>query len=91
MGHVGKAIITANATTCCGFLVLTFSTTEFLQNFALVNSLAIFLVTVSVLTFLPALITLFQMEGKTGDDHMKKLPLLALIAKMSYPKPIKRR
>ncbi len=62
MGHVGKAIITANATTCCGFLVLTFSTTEFLRNFALVNSLAIFLVTISVLTFLPALITLFQMD-----------------------------
>ena len=69
MGHVGKAIITANATTCCGFLVLTFSTTEFLQNFALVNSLAIFLVTVSVLTFLPALITLFQMEEKTGKNR----------------------
>ena len=62
MGHVGKAIITANATTCCGFLVLTFSTTEFLRNFALVNSLAILLVTISVLTFLPALITLFQMD-----------------------------
>ncbi len=60
MGHVGKAIITANATTCCGFLVLTLSTTEFLRNFALVNSMAIFMVTLSILTFLPALIALFQ-------------------------------
>jgi hypothetical protein len=63
MGHVGKAIITANATTCCGFLVLTLSTTEFLRNFALVNSMAILLVTLSLLTFLPALISLFQVDG----------------------------
>ncbi len=63
MGHVGKAIITANATTCCGFLVLTLSTTEFLRNFALVNSVAIFLITLSLLTFLPALITLFQVDN----------------------------
>jgi predicted RND superfamily exporter protein len=62
MGHVGKAIITANATTCCGFLVLAFSKTDFLRNFALGNSLAIFLVTLSILTFLPALITLFQKD-----------------------------
>ena len=41
MGHVGKAIITANATTCCGFLVLMLSTTEFLRYFAIVNSMAI--------------------------------------------------
>ena len=30
MGHVGKAIVTANATTCCGFLVLLFSNTAML-------------------------------------------------------------
>ncbi len=59
MGHVGKAIVTANATTCCGFLVLVFSKTSALKNFAFVNSIAIFLVTVSILTFLPALVTLF--------------------------------
>ena len=63
MGHVGKAIITANATTCCGFLVLTLSTTEFLRNFALVNSMAILLVTLSLLTFLPALVTLFEVDN----------------------------
>jgi hypothetical protein len=62
MAHVGKAIITANATTCCGFLVLTFSTTSFLRNFAVVNSMAIFLVTLSILTFQPALITLLQRD-----------------------------
>ena len=62
MGHVGKAIITANATTCCGFLVLSFSNTKFLQHFALVNSMAIFLVTLSILTFLPALITVFRVD-----------------------------
>jgi len=68
MGHVGKAIITANATTCCGFLVLAFSSTEFLRNFALVNSIAIFLVTLSVLTFLPALITLFQVDKRREES-----------------------
>jgi predicted RND superfamily exporter protein len=67
MGHVGKAIITANATTCCGFLVLAFSKTEFLRNFALVNSMAILLVTLSILTFLPALITLFRVGSGRED------------------------
>ena len=62
MGHVGKAIITANGTTCCGFLVLSFSQTKFLQHFALVNSMAILLVTLSILTFLPALITVFRVD-----------------------------
>jgi predicted RND superfamily exporter protein len=67
MAHVGKAIITANATTCCGFLVLMFSTTEFLRNFAIVNSMAIFLVTLSILTFLPALITVFQTDRDRNE------------------------
>jgi predicted RND superfamily exporter protein len=67
MAHVGKAIITANATTCCGFLVLTLSTTSFLRNFAIVNSMAIFLVTLSILTFQPALITLFQTDKNQGE------------------------
>jgi predicted RND superfamily exporter protein len=66
MGHVGKAIITANGTTCCGFIVLSFSNTKFLQHFAAVNFMAIFLVTLSILTFLPALITLFRVEE---DGH----------------------
>jgi len=62
MGHVGKAIVTANATTCCGFLVLLFSNSSVLRNFGIVNSTAIFLVTVSLITFLPALVTLFQVD-----------------------------
>ncbi len=64
LGHVGKAIVTANATTCCGFLVLVFSSTKALRNFAVANALAILLVTVSILTFLPALVTLFEKEGE---------------------------
>ena len=60
MGHVGKAIVTANATTCCGFLVLLFSRTAILRNFATVSALAISLVTLSLLTFMPALVTLFR-------------------------------
>lgn len=62
MSHVGKAIIAANATTCCGFLVLMLSSTEFLRYFAVVNSMAILMITLSLLTFLPALITLFQVD-----------------------------
>jgi len=67
MGHVGKAILTANATTCCGFLIMLFSSTSVLRNFGIVNSLAIFLVTISLLTFLPALVTLFHMDNSTGQ------------------------
>ncbi|MGW8322108.1 MAG: efflux RND transporter permease subunit [Thermodesulfobacteriota bacterium] len=62
MGHVGKAIVTANATTCCGFLVLMFSNTAILRNFAIVNAIAISLVTLSLLTFMPALVTLFHKD-----------------------------
>ena len=67
MGHVGRAIVTANATTCCGFLVLLFSNTSVLRNFGIVNSLAIFLVTVSMMTFLPALVTLFHVNDDRGQ------------------------
>jgi predicted RND superfamily exporter protein len=63
MGHVGKAIVTANATTCCGFLVLMFSNTAILRNFAIVNAIAISLVTLSLLTFMPALVTLFHKDN----------------------------
>ena len=64
MSHVGKAIIIANTTTCCGFLVLIFSKTTALKNFALVNGLAIFLVTLAIITFLPALIAQFHVGEK---------------------------
>jgi hypothetical protein len=60
MGHVGRAIVTANATTCFGFVVLLFSNAGMMRNFALVNALAISLVTFSLLTFMPALVTLFH-------------------------------
>ena len=65
MGHVGKAIVTANATTCCGFLILTFSKTTALRNFSFANAMAIFLVTVSILSFLSILISLLK-EDKDG-------------------------
>jgi hypothetical protein len=68
MGHVGKAILTANATTCCGFLIMLFSSTSVLRNFGIVNSLAIFLVTASLLTFLPALVTLFHMDNSREQE-----------------------
>jgi hypothetical protein len=67
MGHVGKAIVTANATTLSGFLVLLFSSTSVLRNFGIVNGMAILLVTVSLMTFLPALITLFPVENGRGQ------------------------
>jgi predicted RND superfamily exporter protein len=67
MGHVGKAILTANATTCCGFLVLLFSSSSVLRNFGIVNSTAIFLVTISLITFLPALVTVLQVAN--GRDE----------------------
>ena len=54
--HVGRAILTANATTVAGFLALIFSASKALQNFALINAAAIALVTASILTLLPALL-----------------------------------
>jgi hypothetical protein len=60
VAHVGRAILTANATTCCGFLVLIFSSMTALRNFAIVNSVAIILVTVSLLSLLPVLVSFLQ-------------------------------
>ncbi len=56
LGHVGRAVLTANATTATGFLMLVFSSSQALRNFGLVNALAIGLVTLSVLLVLPPLI-----------------------------------
>jgi len=58
--HVGRAVLTANATTAGGFAVLLFSITGAVRNFALVNVVAIVLVTASILTLLPVLIQLFH-------------------------------
>ena len=66
MGHVGRAVLTANATTFCGFVVLLLSQTTAVRNFSMVNSMAIFLVTLSILTLLPALITVLHM-GKEQE------------------------
>lgn len=62
--HVGRAVVTANATTCFGFLVLVLSNTKTLKYFAGVNALAILLVTLSVLTLLPALLVLFHIDDR---------------------------
>lgn len=65
LGHVGRAVITANSTSFLGFIVLTFSKTTELRNFAIINGLAIFLVTLSVLTLLPTLASLIHLEDKS--------------------------
>lgn len=66
--HVGRAVVTANATTCFGFLVLVFSQTKTLKYFAAVNALAILLVTLSVLTILPALLVLFHIDHRNKSQ-----------------------
>jgi predicted RND superfamily exporter protein len=62
MGHVGRAVVTANATTSVGFLILLFAHTSALRNFAFTSGMAILLVTVSILTFLPALVVLLGLD-----------------------------
>jgi len=62
IGHVGRAVITANATSCLGFIVLMFSKTSELRNFALINGLAITMVTLSILTLLPSLASLIRLD-----------------------------
>jgi predicted RND superfamily exporter protein len=58
---------------CCGFLVLVMSKTKTMQYFAIVNSAAILLVTLSVLTVLPALVALFHINDerkqRTGSSQ----------------------
>jgi predicted RND superfamily exporter protein len=66
--HVGRAVLTANVTTAGGFAVLIFSATDMVKNFAVVNVLAISLVTASILTLLPVLIKVSHLfAGPTGN------------------------
>ncbi len=67
--HVGRAVVTANATTSFGFLVLILSKTKTLKYFAAVNSLAILLVTLSVLTLLPALLVLLHIGDPSREER----------------------
>ena len=66
MGHVGTAVLTANATTSAGFLILLFGHTSAVRNFAFTAGMAIVLVTISILTFLPALIVLLGLDRKSA-------------------------
>ena len=63
--HVGRAVITANGTTLLGFLVLIFSQTTELRNFAIINAIAITMVTASVLSVLPAMASLIHLEDRS--------------------------
>ncbi|MEW6443246.1 MAG: MMPL family transporter [bacterium] len=80
MRHIGKGIVTANATTFCGFLVLLLSKTSVLRNFGLVNAMAIFLVTASILTLLPAFVSLLteskaaRFRGRPGAAGSESAP-----------------
>ncbi|HOJ12999.1 MAG TPA: efflux RND transporter permease subunit [Deltaproteobacteria bacterium] len=62
MGHVGKAVCTANGTTLAGFLVCLISDVTAVRNFATLNSIAIVFVTASVMTLLPALVTILHLD-----------------------------
>ncbi len=64
MGHVGKAVVTANATTSVGFFILLLSRTAALQHFAFACGTAIILVTISILILLPALIAVIRLDKK---------------------------
>ena len=68
--HVGRAVLTANATSAGGFFMLIFSSTRAVQNFAVVNAVAISLVTASILTLLPVLITVGRLfrDAPAGDS-----------------------
>jgi len=73
MGHVGRAVCTANGTTFCGFLVCLQSDVTAVKNFATLNSIAILLVTLSVMTLLPALVTVLHLDK--ADDLEDAKPL----------------
>ena len=61
--HVGRAVLTANITTAGGFAMLIFSVIKASRNFAIVNVLAIVMVSLSILTLLPVLIRLAHAAG----------------------------
>jgi predicted RND superfamily exporter protein len=69
MAHVGRAVVTANGTTLAGFIVLLFSNTTAVKNFAKVNSTALFLVTLAVLILLPALVSVLHLDGAGESDQ----------------------
>jgi predicted RND superfamily exporter protein len=77
IGHVGKAIVAANATTFCGFMVLMASKTSTLREFGIANSAAIFPVTLSVLAFLPALLTLLHITENPKNSKNDDSPELS--------------
>ncbi|MFQ6082683.1 MAG: RND family transporter [Candidatus Aminicenantia bacterium] len=54
--QVGKAVVAANFTTMAGLGVLLTSSLKIIRNFAIVNLVALILVTLSVLTLIPTLI-----------------------------------
>ncbi|MCU0575746.1 MAG: MMPL family transporter [Desulfobacterota bacterium] len=62
MGHVGRAVCTANMTTFGGFVVCLLSDVTAVKNFALLNSIAILMVTLSVMTLLPAMVSVFHVD-----------------------------
>ena len=72
MGHVGRAVVTANATTSAGFLILLFANTSAVRNFALTSGIAILLVTVSILTFLPALVVLLGLDKDRSEKSRRR-------------------
>lgn len=70
LGHVGKAVCTANGTTLAGFLVCLLSDVTAVKNFATLNSIAIVLVTLSIMTLLPALVSVLHLDK--ADDIEEK-------------------
>ncbi|MDD5223738.1 MAG: MMPL family transporter [bacterium] len=56
---VGRGIITSNITTGAGFICLIFSQVKVMQNFGLINGLAIVIVTVLILIMIPVLVVTF--------------------------------
>jgi len=71
LGHVGRAVATANGTTCFGFLILLFAHTSAVRNFAFTCGVAIVLVTVSVLTFLPALVVVLGVASERQGQRTR--------------------
>jgi predicted RND superfamily exporter protein len=65
---VGRGIITSNVTTMVGFICLVFSQVKVMQNFGLINGLAIIIVTVLILIMIPVLVVSFlPIRAKEGD------------------------
>ena len=68
LGNTGGALLGSGVTTVAGFGVLIFASVSPMQDFGTVIAMTIALALISSLTFLPAMLTVWDRRERRGDD-----------------------